>query len=635
MTVNNKTTRATTTLALALAGAVSTPAQATTEFNLLGIEFRSDNQVRAGVGVRTSEQEEDFIAQGNLGPEFAFSNTGSSTNNGDDGNLNFEQGDIFSQSLSGRTELSAEYNPNSATFSSFGGEFKYRYSHDFKLRDGDFATDPVGQQRHLTEEGRDNASSGQILDAYVYSDMWLGNVPVEVRYGKQVVNWGESTFILGGINQTNPIDVSAFRKPGAEVKDVLLPAEMLYASAGVTNNLTVEGYFQTKWEPFEIEDCGTFFSTVDVVSDGCGPLLLAGQAPDSQALEDGLFAEREADQEPDDTGQFGLSARYFLPDSGIELGAYYMRFHSRLPLLNVRANNPEDGNTTANVDYDPDKESTRFPNYFVEYPEDLEVMGLSLNTTIPTGTSVGAEYSFQPDKPVQRNSTDVIFAGLQQRGPNGEILSKTEQARREANPDKNFAGEVIRGYDRFDISQLQSTFIHFFDRVMGTDRFIVIGEIGGTYVHGLPDSSEERFGRSATFGAGPLPVEGEDFTGDFCREGPDDEPGANINPSNCRSDGYVTDFSWGYRALFAWDYSSFYMGWNFMPSIFVSHDVKGFAPGPAGNFSEGSKQVGLTAAASYQNRWNVELSYTEYFDGEPYNELKDRDFLSANISYSF
>jgi len=635
MTVDNKTTRTTTTLALALAGAVSAPVQATTQFNFYGIEFRSDNQLRAGIGVRASEQEKDFIAQGNLGPEFAFSNTGSSTNNGDDGNLNFEQGDFFSQSLSARTELSAEYNTNSPTFTKFGGEFKYRYSHDFKLRDEDFATDDVGQTRKLSEEGRDNASSGQILDAYVYSDMWLGNVPVSVRYGKQVVNWGESTFILGGINQTNPIDVPAFREPGAEVKDVLLPAEMLYTSAGVTRNLTVEAYFQTKWKPYEIDDCGTFFSTVDVVSDGCGPLLLAGQAPDSQAFEDGLFAAREADQEPDDTGQFGLSARYFLPDSGIELGAYYLRFHSRLPYLNVRANNPEDGNTTDNVDYDPNKDSTRFPNYFVEYPEDLEVMGLSLNTTIPTGTSVGAEYSFQPDKPIQRNSTDVVFAGLQQRGPNGEILSKTEQARREDNPDKNFAGEVIRGYDRFDISQLQSTFIHFFDRVMGTDRFIVVGEIGGTYVHGLPESSEERFGRSATFGAGPLPVEGEEFTGDFCRGGPDGEPGANINPSNCRSDGFATDFSWGYRALLVWDYSNFYQGWNFQPQAFFSHDVDGFAPGPAGNFTEGSKQVGLTAAADYQNRWNVELSYTEFFGGEPYNEMKDRDFLSANVSYSF
>ncbi len=50
----------------------------------------------------------------------------------------------------------------------------------------------------------------------------IGDMPLDVRVGRQVVNWGEATFIQG-INVLNPIDVSAFRRPGAEIKEGLLP----------------------------------------------------------------------------------------------------------------------------------------------------------------------------------------------------------------------------------------------------------------------------------------------------------------------------------------------------------------------------------------------------------------------------
>lgn len=82
-------------------------------------------------------------------------------------------------------------------------------------------------------------------------------------YGKQVVSWGESTFIPGGINVINPVDVPAFRAPGSELKDALLPVEMFYMSAGITENVTVETFVQADWEPVRPDDCGTFFSTND------------------------------------------------------------------------------------------------------------------------------------------------------------------------------------------------------------------------------------------------------------------------------------------------------------------------------------------------------------------------------------
>ena len=90
-----------------------------------------------------------------------------------------------------------------------------------------------------------------------------------MRLGKQGVSWGESTFIGGGINSINPIDVSAFRRPGAEIKEGLIPVNMFYVSQSLTENLSTEAFYQLEWDQTVTDNCGTFFSQPDVISDGC------------------------------------------------------------------------------------------------------------------------------------------------------------------------------------------------------------------------------------------------------------------------------------------------------------------------------------------------------------------------------
>ncbi|RBP32315.1 uncharacterized protein DUF1302 [Marinobacter pelagius] len=600
------------------------------DFSIYEIDASFSTTLTAGMAYRLEDQDKDLISQGNLGPEFAFSNTGASSNNFDDGNLNFEKGEPYSQILRGRSELFLDYAPDSDTLTRVGALVRGTYYYDYELKDNPRAVDPVGQRRELNEEALDNAAGADLLDAYVFTDWYFGDTPVSVRYGRQVVNWGESTFILGGINAVNPIDVPAFRAPGAELKDVLLPVEMLYSSVGITPEVTLEAFVQTEWEPFRIDDCGTFFSSADVAADGCGPVLLAGQVPDSQALEEGFVAPRIGDKEPGDTDQYGMAARWYMTDLGAELGFFYTRYNSRLPYISGVVNNPADADETQMRD--PTLPDARFPSYFIEYPQDIELFGVSVNTTLPTGTSLGAEYSYRPNMPIQWNTFELIYGGLQQRGPDGQVISKLEQ--REIEKGYNYAGKAVEGYDRFGVSQAQATFIHFIDRVMGAARFIIVGEVGATYVHDLPDKSEARYGRSGIWGVGPVPLDGESFTGDFCSQGTDDVPRLNINPTNCGGDGFTTSFSWGYRTLFVWDYPSAFAGVNLRPKLFLTHDVKGYAPDPGGNFKEGNKSVGLGLDATYQNSYKASLSYTTYFGGD-YNETNDRDFVAASVSYSF
>lgn len=617
-------------LAVAVAAGISGQAAAYS-FYLGDAQASFNTTLSAGVGWRTTKQDKRLIAQGNLGPEFApgqpFENIGASTNNYDNGNLNFKNGDTYSKIVKGNSELFIDYTVGGKNLDRVGAFVRGRYWYDFELKDERRAVDPVGQRRELNEQALDNASGGEFLDAYVFSDWYFGAVPVSLRYGKQVVSWGESTFIQGGINVINPVDVPALRAPGSELKDGLLPVEMFYVSAGITQNITVEGFVQTDWEPVRADDCGTFFSTSDFTSDGCGPVLLAGALPDSQALAQGFVAPRLADKEADSKDQFGVALRWYVPAlNDSELGFYYIKYNSRLPYVSGLVNNP--ASASASQDSAPGQPS-QFPSYFIEYPENINLYGISINTSVPGGWSLGAEYSFRDNMPLQWNAFELIFGGLQQRGPNDEILSKLEQQRRDENPGANIAGAPFDGYDRFNVSQAQFTLLKFFDQIMGANRLSLITEFGATYVHDLPDSDEARYGRSGTFGIGTLPLEGANFTGDFC------EAGANINTNYCNNEGFTTSFSWGYRARLVWDYNSAFAGINLSPQLAWSHDVKGYAPSPGGNFNEGSRALGVSLKAVYQNRITADIGYTNFMDGEPYNDLTDRDFVSASVSYSF
>jgi Protein of unknown function (DUF1302) len=618
-------------LAVAVAAGVSGQAAAYS-FYVGDMEASFNTTLSAGIGWRTESQDRRLIAQGNLGPEYTpgqpLANIGASSNNYDDGNLNFEKGDTYSKIVKGNSELFLSYDVDNDTLTRVGGFVRGRYWYDFELKDESRAVDPVGQRRELNEEAKEYASGGEILDAYVFSDWYFGNVPVSLRYGKQVLSWGESTFIQGGINTINPVNVPAFRAPGSELKDALLPVEMFYASAGITENVTVETFVQADWEPVRPDDCGTFFSTNDFAADGCGPVLLAGQLPDSQAAAQGFIAPRLADREADSKDQFGVALRWYVPAlNDSELGFYYIKYNSRLPYVSGLVNNPS--SPSGSQQNDPNEPNSTFPSYFIEYPENINLYGISINTTTPGGWSLGAEYSFRDNVPLQWNAFELIFGGLQQRGPNGEILSKLEKQRLEESGGANLAGKPVDGYDRFNVSQAQFTLIKFFDQVMGASRLSLITEFGATYVHDLPDEDEARYGRSGTFGIGTLPVDGSNFTGDFC------EAGANINTNYCNNEGFTTSFSWGYRTRLVWSYLNAFSGINLSPQLAWSHDVQGYAPSPGGNFSEGNKAIGLSLQAEYQNRITGNIGYTNFFGGKPYNELTDRDFVSASVSYSF
>jgi hypothetical protein len=248
----------------------------------------------------------------------------------DDGNLNYDT-DMYSRALKALTEISLNYR-------GVGAFVRASALYD------DAATDT--QRTELSDKSKDLVESYvRLLDAFVYAKFDLGKMPAEVRLGRQVVSWGESTFIQNGINVINHFDVSALRVPGSELKEGFLPQEMVNFSVQFTDNLSAQAIYIADWNATVPEPVGSYFSTNDFASTGGSKVVLgfgsfSDQGVDFRNLGGPYISNfqtvnRLPTEKPSDSGQFGVNLKYFAPEfiGGTEFGLFFLNYHSRLPLI--------------------------------------------------------------------------------------------------------------------------------------------------------------------------------------------------------------------------------------------------------------------------------------------------------------
>ncbi|MEM7612460.1 MAG: DUF1302 domain-containing protein [Pseudomonadota bacterium] len=603
------------------------------EFKLGDLEVTLNSQLSLGASWRLEDRDLALITPGNSG---GMGRASAGTT--DDGNLNFDDGDIYSLILKGTHDLELR-GENTGFF------MRIKYWYDQELENG---RRPHGNllnnyepNQKLDDSGFDDfakAKGLELLDAFVYGNFMLGDtMPLDVRLGRQVLSWGESTFIQNGLNIINPLDVSAFRRPGAEIKEGLLPVNMLSMSLGLTDAVSVDLFYQLEWEPTVIDGCGTYFSDLDVAAGGCDGVVLTNLIPDQAVIASNLFISRNPDIEADDAGQFGVALRMFIEQwNSSEFGLFYVNYHSRSPFFS--------GNTSSNVarggppgvPFIPGNPLGGNPSYTVEFPEDIKVYGATFATNFG-GVALSGELSYRPEQPVQLNANDLLAAAVGE-APYSPLTRRVLAA----DP-----GSLVAGFDELSVTQAQVTAIKFFEQVLGADRLSLAAEVGANFVGSLADQSQLRYGRSSTFGVAfdPIPVTalGLPIPGDFltCEQGYQTPAGFPINvtidppnttPGNCTLDGFVTDTSWGYRLRGSLTYNSAIAGINLTPNIAWSHDVSGYSPNT--NFIEDRKALSLGLNADYLNRYSASLAYTT-FSGSDWNTQNDRDFLSFSVSVEF
>jgi hypothetical protein len=575
------------------------------------IHLQVTSQLSVGASWRLNEADPRFIGELNGG-------TGGTTTT-DDGNLNFGKNDTFSKIIKGVHDLQLSKD-------NWGIFARVKYWYDKELKDESRAHGHSPNRYIPGAPLNDNDfadfakfSGIELMDAYFYSSLDLGDAPVEFRLGRQVISWGESTFIQGGLNSTNPFDVNALRRPGAQLKEGLLPVGMAYFNAGVSENFNIEAFYQYEWEKTQIDGCGTYFSAADFAADGCGAVTIA--VPDQQAIAGGFFAQRQEDGEPDDGGQYGVAVRYYAAElNDTEFGLYFMNIHSRLPLINaVRTQTLAVPGVTsvfvpAALDPTGGTLSALNPQYRIVFPEDLQYFGASFATNI-AGTAVSGEVSYKPDTPVQINGPELL---------NG-VLSEQPFFRYSSRVLAAGFGEEINGYDEFDVTQMQVTALHFFERVLGASRLTLIGEAGLILTDGVEDA-DQKYGRNAVFGLGDFDV----GNGINCTN----LEAAGAIGADCRADGFVTDSAWGYRIRGELEYANVIGGISLKPTIDWQHDVSGYSPDPGQQFHEGRKSFGVSLEALYQQKYSMTVAYRN-FNGGSHNILEDKDFASLTFAVSY
>jgi len=584
-------------LAVSLASTLAAPAFGVT-FNIGEIEGQFDSSLSVGASWSTAKRDRDLIGSSNGGTGF--------TQTGDDGRLNFKRGETFSKIFKGIHDLELKYGDT-------GVFVRGKYWYDFELKDESRLFKDISDSNR--KEGA-QSSGAEILDAFIYHNYAIGDQPGSVRLGKQVVSWGESTFIINGINAINPVDVAAFRRPGAEVKEGLIPVNMLYVAQSLTDRLSAEAFYQLEWDQTVVDNCGTFFA-VDVLQDGCAsnyhvqsyPAGLAGAlgAVGAAGSSEGVMLRRAGDNDARDSGQWGVALRWL--DDEAEYGLYALNYHSRTPNVSyINADAASIAAIATTAGRLPAAFRTPFVSlgllgtgsYFLDYPEDIRLYGASFSTTLPTGTAWQGEISYRPNMPLQINTVDTtgwLASGIGGALAVGNVSAALAQA-----------GQAHRGYNRKEVTQLQTTFTHFIDQVLGAERMTLVGEIGYTRIGGLESLDKVRYGRDPIYG------------------GYNDASAIAMNGRH----GFYTSGSWGYRARGILDYNNVFAGINLKPNVAWSHDVDGYGP----VFNEGAKAISIGLDAEYQNTYTTSLSYTNFFGGD-YNTLVDRDFLAVSFGVSF
>jgi hypothetical protein len=248
----------------------------------------------------------------------------------DDGDLNYDT-DMYSRALKVLTELSLNYR-------GFGAFVRASALYD----------DAAGntQRTPLSDKAEDLAVSyTRLLDAFVYAKFDIGDMGAELRVGRQVVSWGESTFIQNGLNVINHFDVSALRVPGSELKEGFLPQEMVNFSLQFNDNWSAQAIYITDWNATVPEPAGSYYSSNDFAPTGGSKVVLgfgsfSDQGVDFRPLGGPYITNfqtvnRLPTEHPPDSGQYGFNLKYFAPDfnNGTEFGLFFLNYHSRLPLI--------------------------------------------------------------------------------------------------------------------------------------------------------------------------------------------------------------------------------------------------------------------------------------------------------------
>lgn len=604
--------------------------------------------------------------------------------NSDDGDRNFDQWDVVSSRYAAISDLNISYK-NVGMFlrgQVFYDEVPFKENNwtDEGLQEelwngpegrgtiNNYADGEISDKNHFGDDYKETLGyDARFLDAYVYGQFPIGDRNLDVRIGRQVISWGESLMLPGGISfSQNRLDASAATVPGVELKEIFLPTGAVYGQINLTDSLTMEAYWQYEFIESTLFPSGSFFNMNDAISskalfsymnaqyanafaptfnNGVG---YPGYADPEMPLanENGVLGAslgtmqgttgimtRTHDVVPDDDGQqFGFAFRYLLGE-GTEMGLYILNYHDKLPALWAANATGDTGSRGGFLPYDSDGDGANdrmdrvFDSYTVRYFDNIRMYGLTLNTVIGD-IQTGIEYTYRANTPIVPGcSREVIAEGRCEDRSLRDVWGASKDPTNEDNGVKILQEQLYYvdadGDGAADAGQT-------FDA--GGTQTEMNGETAGLQymLLGWPVRAEmHTLNVGFTYIAPPSPLwdnlimVGE--LGQFWIGGFEDDQ---LMQSHL---GSFTSYGSAFTTQIMPEYKNVLEGVDLVVPIFINYGIAGHQAYL--NYNERSLWASIGLEATYLEHWRFATYYND-FSG-PDNLWADRDNVSVNVKYSF
>ena len=313
------------------------------------------------------------------------------------GDYKFEdRGDIVTNRIQDLIEFQVAYKKDMGFRLSASLWKDFAYDDDVETNPGNFApglpysaitTYLGGEYSNWTK--RYHIEGGEMLDAFLFYNTRIGDIPLYIKAGRLTQYWGNA-FFFGFSNiaySQAPVDyIKGFSQPGSEVKELFLPRWQILIAADLTPRLSVAFQYFFEWYNNRYPEAGTFL----------GPSDLAYRGPDTAGLI-GVPIASQDEPSSETKNNFGVKVTWSPYWANGELGFYYRQFDDVHPW---------------------EMFSSDFSNIHLAYAEKSKLYGLSYETAIAS-ISTCFEVSYRKDTALQ----SLFSSFINGEGATGNIIN--------------------------------------------------------------------------------------------------------------------------------------------------------------------------------------------------------------------
>jgi hypothetical protein len=320
-----------------------------------------------------------------------------------EGDYKFDNGDMVTNRIQALVELQG-VRAGSTGFRLSGSAWKdFAYDDDVETNPNPafstFLSYPSGKYSSTTKKY--HLRGAELLDAFVFHNTEMGDMPVYLKAGRFTQFWGNA-FFFGFSNiaySQHPVDyIKAFSQPGSEVKELFLPRTQVMASVDVTPELSISAQYFLEYRANRYPEGGTFLGPFDILYEGPrSGGALAGQF--------GGPVSAGHTNEPDDVnGNFGVKVAWSPEWAKGDLGFYYRQLDDVQPW------------STGSVD------AAGGGSVALNYAEKTKLVGLSYERTFGT-LSTGFEVSYRKDTALMSAFSNGLVGVPYKEGATGDIVN--------------------------------------------------------------------------------------------------------------------------------------------------------------------------------------------------------------------